>query len=470
MKSLFLRIFLSFWLALALFVVLAIVVTLVLRPRSSTWEGLRTTALNEAVSEYEEGGQPQLRKYMESLEANQHLRAFMFDERGVEISGRPAPDWAIRIASGGPRMPRDGFIIPAPPVQRDSRASSDGMHRYTLVLGLPPGPRVFFGPRGMPVPGLIILIISSGLVCYFLSWYMTKPIVRLRAATRQLAAGDLTARIGARASKRRDEVAGLMRDFDAMAERLEILMKAQSRLLNDISHELRSPLARLNVALGLARQRSNVESSEMLDRIELEASRLNELIGRILTLARLEDGEQRVPQTPVPLAELVQNVAEDAEFEAQARHCHVQTVIPEGDWGVRGNASLLHSAVENVVRNAIRYTQEHTSVRVELASEEGPKGPEAVLKVSDSGPGAPPDALDKLFEPFYRLDDARGRQTGGVGLGLAITERAVRFHGGRVSARNRTEGGLQVEIRLPLIRSGQGKTPLPVPVASGQEA
>jgi len=470
MKSLFLRIFLSFWLALALFVVLAIVVTLVLRPRSSTWEGLRTTALNEAVSEYEEGGQPQLRKYMENLEANQHLRAFMFDERGVEISGRPAPDWAIRIASGGPRMPRDGFVIPAPPVQRDSRASSDGMHRYTLVLGLPPGPRVFFGPRGMPVPGLIILIISSGLVCYFLSWYMTKPIVRLRAATRQLAAGDLTARIGARASKRRDEVAGLMRDFDAMAERLEILMKAQSRLLNDISHELRSPLARLNVALGLARQRSNVESSEMLDRIELEASRLNELIGRILTLARLEDGEQRVPQTPVPLAELVQNVAEDAEFEAQARHCHVQTVIPEGDWGVRGNASLLHSAVENVVRNAIRYTQEHTSVRVELASEEGPKGPEAVLKVSDSGPGAPPDALDKLFEPFYRLDDARGRQTGGVGLGLAITERAVRFHGGRVSARNRTEGGLQVEIRLPLIRSGQGKTPLPVPVASEQEA
>jgi two-component system, OmpR family, sensor histidine kinase CpxA len=280
----------------------------------------------------------------------------------------------------------------------------------------------------------------------------------------------LTARIGARASKRRDEVAGLMRDFDAMAERLEILMKAQSRLLNDISHELRSPLARLNVALGLARQRSNVESSEMLDRIELEASRLNELIGRILTLARLEDGEQRVPQTPVPLAELVRNVAEDAEFEAQARHCHVQTVIPEGDWGVRGIASLLHSAVENVVRNAIRYTQEHTSVRVELASEEGPKGPEAVLKVSDSGPGAPPDALDKLFEPFYRLDDARGRQTGGVGLGLAITERAVRFHGGRVSARNRTEGGLQVEIRLPLIRSGQGKTPLPVPVASGQEA
>jgi two-component system sensor histidine kinase CpxA len=249
-------------------------------------------------------------------------------------------------------------------------------------------------------------------------------------------------------------VTGLMRDFDAMAERIETLMKAQSRLLNDISHELRSPLARLNVALGLARQRAGVESVDMLDRIELEASRLNELIGRILTLARLEDGEQRVPQTPVPLGELVANVAEDAEFEAQERRCHVHTTIPEGDWGVRGNDSLLHSAVENVVRNAIRYTPEGTTVEIELTREQGAKGIEAVLKVSDSGTGVPPDSLEKLFLPFYRLDDARGRLTGGVGLGLAITERAVRFHGGKVSAFNRTGGGLRVEIRLPLIAGG----------------
>jgi two-component system sensor histidine kinase CpxA len=454
MKSLFLRIFLSFWMAQALFVVLAILVTLALRPRTSTWEGLRTTVLNDAVNAYEEGGQQQLRQYMENLEATQHLRAYLFDEQRTEVSHRAAPDWAIRVAAGGPRMPRDGFVIPAPPVQRDSRASSDGKHRYTLVLGTPPGPRVFFGPRGMPIPGLIIAIISSGLVCYFLSWYLTKPIVRLRAATRQLAAGDLTARSGAPVTTRKDEVAGLMRDFDAMAERLETLLKAQSRLLNDISHELRSPLARLNVALGLARQRAGVESADMLDRIELEAARLNELIGRILTLARLEDGEQRVPQTPVPLDELVANVAEDAEFEAQERHCHVHTVIPEGDWGVRGNDSLLHSAVENVVRNAIRYTQEGTSVEIELASEQGAQGAEAVLTVSDSGPGVPPDALDKLFLPFYRLDDARGRLTGGVGLGLAITERAVRFHGGKVSAFNRSGGGLRVEIRLPLMSGG----------------
>jgi two-component system sensor histidine kinase CpxA len=411
---------------------------------------LLTTSLNDAVSAYEAGGAQPAREYLDNLQATQHVRAFLFNEQGEEVSRRGAPDWAIRMLTGGSPSPRDGFIIPAPKVLKESRASSDGRHRFTLVMGLPPGPRVFLGPRGMPIPGLIIGVITSGLVCYFLAWYLTKPIVRLRAATRQLAAGDLTARTGAPASRRKDEVAGLVRDFDAMAERLEMLVKAQSRLLNDISHELRSPLARLNVALGLARQRAGVESADMLDRIELEASRLNELIGRILTLARLEDGEQRAPQTPVPLGEVVSSVAEDAEFEAQERHCHVHTVIPEGNWGVRGNDSLLHSAVENVVRNAIRYTQEGTSVEIALTSEKRSGGSEAVLRVSDSGPGVPEDALEKLFEPFYRLDDARGRLTGGVGLGLAITERAVRFHGGRVSAFNRKEGGLMVEIRLPL--------------------
>jgi two-component system sensor histidine kinase CpxA len=281
---------------------------------------------------------------------------------------------------------------------------------------------------------------------------MTKPVARLRAATQQLAAGDLTARAGVPGgSRRRDEIAGLIRDFDTMAGRLETLVKAQSRLLNDISHELRSPLARLNVALGLARQRSGPESASMLERIELEASRLNELIGRLLTLARLEDGEQRVPATPVQLDEIVSTVTEDAEFEAQARHCHVRSEIPEGNWEVRAEPSLLHSAIENVVRNAIRYTREGSTVEIHLQREPSPKGAQAVIAVTDCGSGVPADALEKLFQPFYRLDDDRGRLTGGVGLGLAITERAVRFHGGRVAAFNRAEGGLLVEIHLPLL-------------------
>lgn len=451
MKSLFLKIFLSFWVAQALFIVLAILVTLAFRPRSATWEALRATALNDAVSAFEEGGDRQLRQYFENLEATQHVRAYLFNEQGEEMSHRGAPDWALRVAGGGTRAPRDGVVFPAPPIQRDSRSSSDGKHRYTLVMGLPPGPRVFFGPRGMPVPGLIIAVLSSGLVCYFLAWYMTKPVARLRAATQLLSAGDLTARAGDPGSKRHDEIAGLVRDFDSMAERLETLVKAQSRLLNDISHELRSPLARLNVALGLARQRSGPESATMLERIELEAGRLNELIGRLLTLARMEDGEQRVPSTPVPLDEVVLGVAEDAEFEAQARHCHVRSEIPAGNWEVRGEASLLHSAIENVVRNAIRYTRESSTVEILMEKSAGANGAEAIVRVTDCGDGVPFDALEKLFQPFYRLDDARGRQTGGVGLGLAITERAVRFHGGRVAAMNRAEGGLMVEIHLPLV-------------------
>jgi signal transduction histidine kinase len=476
MKSLFLKIFLSFWVATALFLVLGLLVMLALRPqRNATWEALRTTALTEAITAYEQGGTPQAHEYLENLQRTQHVRAYVFDEQGIEISGRSSQGWAEHVAAGRPVPQRPGMLFPRPQILTESKASSDGHHFYTIAMELPPGPRVFLGPRGMPVPSLIIAVISSGLVCYFLAWYMTKPIARLRAATQKLAAGDLTARAGKPNSRGRDEIAGLIRDFDAMAARLESLVNAQSRLLNDISHELRSPLARLNVALGLARQRSGPESAAMLERIELEASRLNELIGRLLALARLEDGEQHVPATPVLLDEVVLNVAEDAEFEAQARRCHVRSEIPEGIWVVRGDASLLHSAIENVVRNAIRYTREGTTVEIHLEKTGSAGSEQAVVRVTDCGSGVPTDALEKLFQPFYRLDDARGRQTGGVGLGLAITERAVRFHGGSVAATNRAEGGLMVEIHLPLMPgTASAEEALTVaasehwPVASGQ--
>jgi two-component system sensor histidine kinase CpxA len=471
MKSLFLKIFLSFWMAFALFLVLAILVTLAFRPRTSSWEALLATTMNDSVNAYEQKGAAGLGEYFDNLEHTQHVRVFLFNENMEEVLHRGAPEWALRVAKGGPRVPHEGFIFPAPPpVLRDSRASSDGLHRYTLVLSPPAGPRLFLGPRGLPFPGLIIAVISSGFVCYILTWFLTMPVVRLRAATRKLAAGDLTARAGAPSTGRRDEVAGLMRDFDTMAERMENLVKAQSRLLNDISHELRSPLARLNVALGLARQRSGPESATMLERIELEASRLNELIGRLLTLARLEDGEKRVPPTPVFLDEVVLTVTEDAEFEAQARHCHVRSEISAGNWVVLGEASLLHSAIENVVRNAIRYTREGTTVEIRLATDKKENCTEAVLSVTDCGSGVPPDALKKLFQPFYRLDDDRGRLTGGVGLGLAITERAVRFHGGQVAAFNRAEGGLLVEIRLPLDPDGSNAINTSEPLPAEQEA
>ena len=265
-------------------------------------------------------------------------------------------------------------------------------------------------------------------------------------------------------------MAELMRDFDRMAERLESLVNAQSRLLTDISHELRSPLARLNVALELARQRSGTEATSALDRIDRESNRLNELIQKLLTIARLESGDESIEKSPVHLDRLVQEIARDAAFEAQSRHCQVEAEIID-ECVVIGSPSLLHSAIENVVRNAIRYTDEGTKVElvlerdVKVSADTGLKKialqeaqpasdaadkEEAVVRVIDSGPGVPEDALDKLFRPFYRIDDARGRQTGGVGLGLAITDRAVRLHGGTIRISNRPEGGLMVEIRLPL--------------------
>jgi two-component system, OmpR family, sensor histidine kinase CpxA len=208
------------------------------------------------------------------------------------------------------------------------------------------------------------------------------------------------------------------------------------------------------VALGLARQRTGPEAQASLERIDLEAERLNELIGRLLTIARLESRDDPSNAVPVDLDELVSEVASDAEFEAQNRGCRVKTTLA-GDCVVKGNPTLLRSAIENVIRNATRYTPEGTAVHVDLRCIGDAHSPEAILQVTDSGPGVPQEALEKLFEPFYRIDDARVRQTGGVGLGLAITKRAVRLHGGRVRAVNRPEGGLMVEIRLPLVAQPQ---------------
>jgi len=266
----------------------------------------------------------------------------------------------------------------------------------------------------------------------------------------QTATAEPTARAGAAGvkSRRRDEIGGLVRDFDGMAERLETLVNEQNRLLNDISHELRSPLARLNVALGLARQRTGPDAISVLARIELESTRLEEMIDRLLTLSRLEAGQALLDRTSLRLGELIQEIVKDADFEAQSRHCHVRYDLAR-EAEVTGSPSLLRSAIENVVRNAMRYTREGSDVDVSLEVETN--SPEtAVIRVSDHGPGVPEAALDKLFRPFFRVDDARGRQTGGSGLGLAITDRAVRLHGGTVSAANQPGGGLCVEIRLPI--------------------
>jgi len=447
MRSLFLKIFVSYWLAQALFLVLTILVIFAFRQRGefSEWQAQQSIASQRAADVFEQGGPAELRRYLEDLRETQHVRAYLFDEQGQELSGRPVPRWADSLSRGITPPPREFWQRLTPSPFRRLPVASAGGHSYTLVVMLPPGP---FGPGGVPGLGILIGIISSGLVCYFLARYLTSPVVRLRAATRRLAEGDLTARAGSAGSRRRDEIAELVRDFDIMAERLENLVKAQSRLLNDISHELRSPLARLNVALGLARQRSGPETQSALERMELESDRLNQLIGGLLTIARLESGDHTSRKSQLNLGEMTIEIANDADYEAQERHCHVKARIVN-DCQISGKAILLHSAIENIIRNAVHYTAEGTVVEVSLAQGDNAGSPEAIIRVSDSGPGVPDEALEKMFRPFYRIDDARGRETGGVGLGLAITERAVRLHGGTVKAWNRPEGGLTVEIRLP---------------------
>jgi two-component system sensor histidine kinase CpxA len=298
------------------------------------------------------------------------------------------------------------------------------------------------------LPRLGIALVISCLACYLLARYLTVPIVRLRDAARQLASGDLTVRVSPAAEKRWDEIGELAHDFDLMAERIQVLLTSQKQLLGNISHELRSPLARLNVALELARRQSTPEAGKFLDRIEWESERLNELIRQLLALTRLEGLMDRTRKELIDLTHLVQDIAADADFEARSRQRSVQLVEQER-CTVIGVRDLLRSAVENVVRNAVWYTREGTAVEISLHSLTNRGATQAIVNVRDHGPGVPEEMLLDLFRPFYRAGEVRERQTGGAGLGLAITERAILLHGGKIKALNAPDGGLIVEISIP---------------------
>jgi two-component system sensor histidine kinase CpxA len=460
MRSLYLKIFLWFWLAMALVNVALVITVEITRPadpgtplRPLIRHALHSYALAAAES-YERGGQAALASYLDGIERESQMRAVLFNERGEELSGHDVPVGAQGLAERTSDSLRVDFgflrmIFPRSSALWSQRVRGAGQNSYVLVVETQPSAGPFGANLRSHALRLLIALITGGILCYWLARYVTAPIVRLRCATRDLADGNLKARAGPALVRRRDEIGHLGRDFNVMAERIETLMLAQRRLLGDISHELRSPLARIGVALELVRKRAGSEAASALNRIEHETDELNELINQLLTLTRLETCAEGPNGMKVDLAELVREVAADADFEARSRNSAVHVVACE-ECATTGIAELLHSAVENVVRNALRYTAEGTQVEISLRCDKGVDHGAAVISVRDHGAGVPEASLQDIFRPFYRVGDARDRQTGGNGLGLAITSRAVRLHGGTVKAANAPDGGLVVEIRLPL--------------------
>lgn len=451
-RSLYLKIFIWFWLAMIIINVVLFAAVAATRPTPTrrSWRDLTQVGPNatKAAEIYEQSGAAALTAALQATEKSSGVSATFFDEGGRELSGRAVPPAAPELITKAFESREIEFNFAGQNTLVARPVLSPKGQRYMYVAHIPRPPfQPSFQTLGLR---LLVVLVIGGIFCYWLARYLTTPLLKLRTTTNELAGGNLGARVSTKLARRRDEVGQLGRDFNSMAERLESMVKAQQRLLGDISHELRSPLARLGVALGLARQRSGPEANGALDRIERESDNLNEMISQLLTLTRLESGTDGRRRTEVDLAALVKEVANDADFEARSLNRSVQ-VVSSDNCSIKGVEELLRSAVENVVRNAVRYTPEGTSVEVALRRQNGGSDNIAVISVRDRGHGVPEEALEKIFRPFYRTEDARDRQSGGgTGLGLAITERAVQMHGGTVEAANANGGGLSVEMRLNL--------------------
>jgi len=302
------------------------------------------------------------------------------------------------------------------------------MPELFLVQQLEPGQL-----RSLPTSlWLFIAFISINLISFLLARTLTKRILQLRRATQKLATGNLSSRVNIAGN---DEVSALANDFNLMAEQLQSILKSQRQLVSDVSHELRSPLARLRIALELA-ERSD-KPKDTLPRIEKEADELENLVTDLLSLARIESAQSVLEKKELPLCELLQKIIEDANFEGEKQQKQVLLQHCD-DTVIKADPILMRSALENVIRNALRYTPAQSKVTVSLKKIDNT----LEICINDQGPGVPEKALRTLFEPFARVSEARDRKTGGFGLGLAITGRVIEAHGGQVNAKNRAEGGL----------------------------
>lgn len=295
---------------------------------------------------------------------------------------------------------------------------------------------------------ILLELVSCAGLSYAIARYLSRPMSELRQASRRLARGDLTARVGTKFAARHDEAADLVWEFDQMADRVGTLIQAQRRLIADVSHEIKSPMARLNMALGLARRDAEAHAPKQFERMQREIDNISHLVGELLTLASLDARDARTLDQPTDLVLVIDEILADITYEMPGRAADLLFRSPGRTFVVPGDKALLRRAIENLLRNAVFYTAPGASI--EIACDASPSG-DARVTVRDQGPGVPDDALPHLFDPFYRVDDARTRQTGGAGMGLAICRRAVELHRGRVQARNVQPHGLEVVMDLPQI-------------------
>jgi signal transduction histidine kinase len=378
----------------------------------------------EAREAYESGGPKALRWDLDRIQGIFQAEAFLTDANGRDLITGEDRRGLIR---SGPWswMRRNRSVI--------ARRTADG--RYWFILSIPEAT----AGRSLLPPEQILVLLAVLALCYLLARYLTSPLRALQAALERFGQGDFSARTG---SMRRDELGELARTFDRMAERIQTLVAAERRLLLDISHELRSPLARLGVAIELARSGDNRDAA--LDRIQKESERLNVLVGGLLQSTRAEVDPNSLRAQRVRLDELLADIVSDCSIEAAARGCSLE-LDAQGSVTVTGDPELLRRAVENVIRNAIRYAPPQSAVEVRLTCDNNTTR----VQVRDYGPGVPEEALARIFEPFYRVEGDRNRETGGVGLGLSIAQRAVELHKGRLQASN-AHPGLRIEIDLPV--------------------
>jgi two-component system sensor histidine kinase CpxA len=429
--SLLLRIFLSFWLASLL---LALSFFLIQRYYGGevveqVQAVLRAQAETAAVL-WQEGGEPALRHWLRR-HSDRH-RLVLVNERGKSLTRKPLPrhleQRLQKAVMPGIEVIRPGHVML-------STELPDVIPKRFLVTEIHPGKL-----HGMPIWGRALLAaLIFALVSLLLAKMLTRQVRPLRQAAQRMADGDLSGRVKI---KGKDEISALGADFNLMAERLNDLLQSQRQLVRDVSHELRSPLARLRVALELA-ERSG-DRKKALSRIEKEADELERLVTELLSLARLESGQAGLERHSLRLDELIAKVVTDARFEAQAEEKQVSYTAEAVT--LVGDGVLLRSAVENVTRNAIHHTAAKSEVRVSLVRQQD----NCLIQVRDAGPGVDELQLESIFDPFTRTTDARERGGGGFGLGLAIARRAMQIHGGDASARNHPEGGLEVSLRLPL--------------------